>query len=212
MAECLLSENVWWRPWGIWTSLHDGTVLKTNNGSGWQKYAKITKKKSESRIEDKWGREAVLAGKAEIRNMWQALGIMYSVILHFKKGNIPIFHNLPIDLGLLPRHLWGNCASFGLSVPGRSCSHGGHLIGVGYCILPESVMVFQKDLKCGFYMWVLHHVFFLNGLQTMASFRHLAKNSSLSGTLSMIYPNEVEHGGRCMSSALYSKVAQCPSK
>ena len=49
------------------------------------KICKNNEKKSESRIEDKWGREAVLAGKAEIRNMWQALGIMYSVILHFKK-------------------------------------------------------------------------------------------------------------------------------
>ena len=30
--------------WGIWMSLHNGTVLKTNNGCGWQKYAKMKKK------------------------------------------------------------------------------------------------------------------------------------------------------------------------
>ena len=33
------------------------------------KICKNEKKKSESRIEDQWGRKAVLAGKAEIRNM-----------------------------------------------------------------------------------------------------------------------------------------------
>ena len=32
-------------------------------------------KRSESRIEDKWCRKAFLTGKAEISNMWEALGI-----------------------------------------------------------------------------------------------------------------------------------------
>ena len=32
------------KSWGIWMSLHDGTVLKTNNGCGWQKIFKNDKK------------------------------------------------------------------------------------------------------------------------------------------------------------------------
>ena len=57
-----------------WMSLHDGTVLKTNKGCGWQNMQKW-QKRSESRIEDKWCRKAVLTRKTEIRNMWEALDI-----------------------------------------------------------------------------------------------------------------------------------------
>ena len=38
------------KSWGIWMSLHDGTVLKTNNGCGWQTYSKMTKKVREQKL------------------------------------------------------------------------------------------------------------------------------------------------------------------
>ena len=63
-------------------SLQDWTVLKKNNGCGWQKYSKITKT-AESGIEDKWCRKAFLTGKAEINNMWNAPGIYLSLLLYF---------------------------------------------------------------------------------------------------------------------------------